>query len=281
MRRRSLAAAAALLALFAAAATLSGANYGSGGPVQVSTEDRADGMDFSFKNATYGHLAVTLYFTAFENLRASATLPYLVNLAPRGSDGGFTVSQKDKSKRWDCKFMYEWRFGDMDAVHDDSQVYVLPFGRGSSYRVIQGYGGAFSHRGEFEYAVDFGMPEGTRILAAREGVVAAVEGGNDGHGISDYYWNRANYVAIEHSDGTIGYYVHCRKGGVLVKPGDRVRAGDAIALSGNVGYSSVPHLHFSVQKPLSGRKIATIPVRFDTGADGPATLEAGATYTAP
>ncbi len=48
-------------------------------------------------------------------------------------------------------------------------------------------------------------------------------------------------------DGSIAYYWHLQKDGVLVNIGDTVQTGQWIGLSGNTGYSAFPHLHFEVQ----------------------------------
>jgi murein DD-endopeptidase MepM/ murein hydrolase activator NlpD len=51
----------------------------------------------------------------------------------------------------------------------DTYVYELPFKEGTGYKVVQGYGGRFSH--ENKAALDFDMPEGTPVYAAREGII--------------------------------------------------------------------------------------------------------------
>src|SRR5439155_19393249 len=89
----------------------------------------------------------------------------------------------------------------------------------------------------------------------------------------------ANYLVIRQPDGTLANYGHLQKGGIRVKAGQQVYAGDLIALSGNTGFTSGPHLHFSVFKtrPDGGGR-ASIPVRFKT-ADAPAiTLVEGRNY---
>src|SRR5690606_20218640 len=110
-------------------------------------------------------------------------------------------------------------------------------------RVEQAWGGGYSHpAAETHYAVDFAAPPGTTVLAAREGVVMQVEmhDANAGHG-------RANLVRILHDDGSMAVYAHLQPGGALVRPGQAVRRGQPIAVSGNSGASTGPHLHFAVQ----------------------------------
>ena len=66
---------------------------------------------------------------------------------------------------------------------------------------------------------------------------------------------------IEHQDGSFAEYVHIMKDGARVKVGEEVKTGQLIAISGDVGYATGPHLHFSVFIPdKSGRK--TIKTKF-------------------
>ena len=85
------------------------------------------------------------------------------------------------------------------------------------------------HRG-----VDFAMPQGTPVLAVGDGeVVMAKRSGAAGY-----------YVAVRHGRTYTTRYMHLRK--MLVKPGQKVKRGDRIALSGNTGRSTGPHLHYEV-----------------------------------
>ena len=111
---------------------------------------------------------------------------------------------------------------------------------------IQGNHGPSTHTGTLEYAVDFRLPVGTPIVAARAGRVAAVCSHFVKGGLDSKFRPRANFVAVQHSDGTYARYFHLRHNGVSVKKGDFVSPGDRLGLSGNTGFSSTPHLHFDV-----------------------------------
>ncbi len=147
--------------------------------------------------------------------------------------------------------------GDPRAL-PDGQVLRLPF-EGVPVRIDQGYDGAFSHHDAANrYALDFALPEGTPVLAAREGTVLQVESGYREGG--DDRVRPANLVRILHRDGSMAVYAHLAPEGIVVRPGQWVKAGERIALSGQTGYSTGPHLHFAVQVN-AGMRLAAIPFR--------------------
>jgi murein DD-endopeptidase MepM/ murein hydrolase activator NlpD len=69
-------------------------------------------------------------------------------------------------------------------------------------------------------------------------------------------------------------YAHLALASVIVRPGARVRAGQAIARSGNTGLSSGPHLHFAIQQNV-GMKIVSIPFEFRLNNGGSAEPREG------
>jgi murein DD-endopeptidase MepM/ murein hydrolase activator NlpD len=125
-------------------------------------------------------------------------------------------------------------------------------------RVEQAWGGRYSHAdAENRHAVDFAAPPGTTVFAARDGVVMQVEVSAipaDGHP------GDANLIRILHDDGSMAVYAHLAPDGALVRPGQRVRRGQPIGVSGNSGLSAGPHLHFAVQANR-GMRLASIPFR--------------------
>ncbi len=150
-----------------------------------------------------------------------------------------------------------------NAKHDDTVLYQLPFPTTKSYPISQGPNGAFSHRGPNSFAIDWAMPVGSQILAAREGTVIALRKDSSRGGASNKYKSEENYLWIQHPDGTIGQYLHLKKDGVVVEVGDRIKQGQLIAYSGNTGYSTAPHLHFHVSSSQShGTAFKSHPINF-------------------
>jgi len=162
----------------------------------------------------------------------------------------------------------------------ENSPFVLPYPVGESYLVSQSYcnprGG---HRNRI--AVDFAMPMGAQITAARGGrIVEVIEHFRDG----DLRRGHNNRVLIRHDDGTVAWYAHLQQDSVCVSVGDEVVAGQAIARCGNTGNTGdLPHLHFEVFQQRAYVYEDAIPVAF-RNAGGPLDanggLIAGQTYEA-
>lgn len=86
--------------------------------------------------------------------------------------------------------------------------------------------------------IDIGAPQGTKIVAAADGVVI----------LAEYYGTYGNTVMIDHGGGVVTLYGHIRNGGIKVKKDQKVSKGDKIAEVGSTGRATGPHLHFSVIK---------------------------------
>lgn len=138
--------------------------------------------------------------------------------------------------------------------------YKLPWQAGIKHFCVQSNRGIVSHRGYDEFAYDFSMPVGTELCAARAGKVTQVVQNHDGHG---YHWPN-NVVRIQHEDGTLACYAHIKKEGSRVQAGDEVKQGQVIALSGHVGNSMLPHVHFHV---TDAERTKTLPLSFSDVAD--------------
>jgi murein DD-endopeptidase MepM/ murein hydrolase activator NlpD len=152
------------------------------------------------------------------------------------------------------------------TVNDNSYVYWLPFEPGSRYFLVQGWESKHSHKDEL--SLDFRMKPGTKIFAAREGIVVEMKEDSDKGGLKDEYLDDGNHIVIQHDDGSYAGYWHLQLNGAQVTIGDRVNKGQYIGKSGNTGYSAFPHLHFYVYarqgdlKTLATRFVTTNGVRY-------------------
>lgn len=221
-------------------------------------------------NRLAGPVEVSLRFARARNIQSEPTLPARVVVPARGSALVATLGIVDPTLGGE----YELR---MDAVPGDPRArpadaeYLLPL-RVRAPRIDQGFGGSFSHADEQNrYALDLAAPVGTPVLAARDGTVMEVESDFARAGLDrERYGGRANMVRLLHDDGAMSVYAHLDTDGVLVRVGQRVRAGQQIGRSGNTGFTSGPHLHFAVQVNR-GMRLESIPFRM-RGPAGPMRL---------
>jgi murein DD-endopeptidase MepM/ murein hydrolase activator NlpD len=93
----------------------------------------------------------------------------------------------------------------------------------------------FSGEGAFHTGIDLAVPIGTPVHATADGVVA----------LASWDGPYGKMVVINHGNRVQTYYAHCSQ--LLVVPGEDVRLGEVIALSGTTGRATGPHLHYEVR----------------------------------
>jgi murein DD-endopeptidase MepM/ murein hydrolase activator NlpD len=194
-----------------------------------------------------------------------------VVLPAQGSTRLLVREAEREGRDLDYLFSFHCQCGKAGAVPDPAYLYGIPLAIGQVARISQGFHGAFSHHDPAnEYAVDFDVPEGTPVYAAREGTVVDVIERFERGGLAEAE-DAANVVRILHADGTVAEYAHLKHDGAIVTTGQLVEKGDLIAYSGNTGRTTGPHLHFAVHVPVDGLYRRSVPVRFLT--DDPAVHE--------
>src|SRR2546423_2505758 len=243
-------------ALFAAEANQTG--------FRVIEERSADGVTLIMKSDYCIEYTVTLEAT-LTNTTSSRPLPFTVDAGGRSSFVLARFKQADKTRAWRYNYFYHWEYGGRRNSTDNDADYAMPFGPGR-YVVLQGPRGTFSHVEDSgsENAVDWDVPEGTVVCAARDGRVVGVRDDSTVSGTDLKFKSLGNYVIVKHDDGTFGDYHHLQADGALVKIGDEVTTGQPIGLSGKTGYASKPHLHFMVFQAIDGKKVLSLPFRLKT-----------------
>ncbi len=173
-----------------------------------------------------------------------------------------------------------------DFAPQAQSPYALPYRPGQAFAVIRSTSHYTPQNGGVGlYAIDFRMPIGTEVLAARGGTVAAIQESYEDGNNQDLH---ENYVFIKHDDGTFGRYFHLNRNGALVDDGQIVQQGELIGRSGNSGRSGEPHLHFDVQKcgpnlPPKYNQLPcgqTLPVSFRNTRSHACGLAPNESYTA-
>lgn len=241
---------------------------------------RQDGTDedrtIVMVNEAGGPITADIELEDAQGVRSEpAVLPVRVVLPGLSETRVLRVVALDPARGFHYRYKYSYLLGDYRAQPDAGARYRVPFASNERFRVSQAFNGEFSHHDAgSRYAVDIMMPEGTAVVAARDGVVMSVENDYAGNGLDiDAYGDRANNVRIVHDDGTMAVYAHLQLESARVQVGEHVRSGQVIALSGDTGYTNGPHLHFVVMRN-AGSENLSIPFVF-TGANGDFTPTEG------
>ena len=230
----------------------------------VIQERSADGVTLIMKSDYCIEFTVTLEAT-LTNMTSSRPVPFTVDAAGRSSFVLARFKQSDKSRPWRYNYYYHWEYGGRRNSTTNDADYAMPFGPGR-YVVLQAPRGTYSHSvgSGSENAIDWDVPEGTVVCAARDGRVVGVRDDSTISGTDPKFKPLGNYVMIKHADGTFADYHHLKPDGALVKVGDEVTVGQPIGLAGKTGFASKPHLHFMVFQAIDGKKVLSLPFRLKT-----------------
>lgn len=134
---------------------------------------------------------------------------------------------------WDTEWInpYKIKIDDLpDSVLFDCENYVHPI---ESRRITSRFG---LRRYRFHYGLDIGLNVGDTVRSVFEGQVRIIDYERGGYG---------HYIVVRHPNGFETVYAHLSR--VLMHKNDTVKAGQPIALGGNTGRSTGPHLHFEVR----------------------------------
>lgn len=235
----------------------------AGALAELAVVRQGDGLAAVATNRSGGPVEVELEARQLQQMHVDPGLPLRRVLRP-GERATLAVLQPaGPSARHELQL---WVVPGEPFVVPRDVVYALPV-EDASFELGQGFHGEYSHGDDANrYAVDLIVPEGTPVLAAREGVVLSVASGHGDGAPDPSLAGAANYIRVLHEDGTMALYGHLREGGVFVRPGQRVTLGQVIGSSGNTGFSSGPHLHFVLQVN-AGMRLQSIPFRM-IGPDG-------------
>lgn len=222
---------------------------------------------FVAHNRRESPVSVSIIITVEENLASDREFPFYYVVPPNTDTCIARLFPLDKSKDYAYRSSKSWMVGDYTAQHYPREGYRVPWAKGESYTVTQAPDGPLiTHFEPFSRnAIDFAMPVGTPVHAARSGIVVGIADSFTVGGFDRVLVDKANYVDILHDDGTIATYAHFAENSLAVRVGQRVSVGEKLALSGSTGYSSGPHLHFSVwklEKTDKGFERVSLPVEF-------------------
>jgi murein DD-endopeptidase MepM/ murein hydrolase activator NlpD len=249
--------------------------------VRLFQQATEKGIGLIAQNTFYAPIQLAFRISETENVASSTPREGLKVLPPRSSVPLLLVGKATPNA--DLHFETEFRYlpGEPGAEHRPTQPYRFPYALSTSAWVSQAFPDVITHGDPAsQYAIDFMMPIGTHVFAARDGVVIEVA--------SDFFENgtdvnvdgpRANIVRVLHDDGTMSLYGHLSWNSIRVVPGQHVARGEYLADSGNTGFSTGPHLHFVVQRNRGGA-IVSVPIEFASRGGVAITVRSHDQYTA-
>ena len=139
-----------------------------------------------------------------------------------------------------------------------------PLEEGEDATISQGHHSDSTHQGQDAWAWDLDVAFGTPVHAAAAGVVVGIREDSDLFGEGPEMADKANFVIVDHGGGLYTAYTHLAKDSVDASPGDPVEAGDILAITGQSGQMTGPHLHFHLENAFS----ESLPARFvDRGGE--------------
>jgi murein DD-endopeptidase MepM/ murein hydrolase activator NlpD len=217
------------------------------GEIEVTYETDSKGnYSFYCNNSNYCTYVVEIDFSVFNNLKRSIPIPYKTDVRS-GRSFLFTLSPADTQKSPSFRYSVRYYKGCKNARIDRDFRYLLPVAPG---KVTQPFNLEFFKINESVteprdfYSLGFKVAPGDTIFAARRGIVTLV---NDTATLklSEYWFSSDdNFIELFHNDCSFARYQVFRKS--LVRAGQEVEAGDAIAIAGGEQYASGPHVRFSV-----------------------------------
>jgi murein DD-endopeptidase MepM/ murein hydrolase activator NlpD len=137
----------------------------------------------------------------------------------------------------------------------------LPWACATDERCTQAHNGG-SHTGTSAWAWDFALQHGEEIWAASAGTVTHLRKNSTVSGCNSAYAADANFVTIDHGDGTAIIYAHMQTGSIPLEVGDVVEVGDLIGKVGDTGYACGSHLHMAVQDQCGSSHCQSVPAAF-------------------
>lgn len=242
-------------------------------PVQLSVEKEAGVARIIAHNSAAVPVTVKLELTEQANLHTDQALPVAATVQPGSEQTILMLERVDHSLPWSYRYRWNWTEGAIEPKPEPATEtrpavgadLLLPYSPGFAFQVGDRLDDDPSHN-EPE-AIDWVIPAGTQVNAARGGTVATIGTGSDG------------FLKILHEDGTIGCYGGLEK--VRVRFGDPVERGELLGLVATPEVFRTAHLHFHVLRATEEATKRLVPLTFATANGGGVALEPGGVYMRP
>ena len=226
--------------------------------VKSATRIIGDSVHVDFTNPYHAPIEFLLSFP--DSLKSVVQVKSLLVLPALSTVADVFIYPETDTTAVRASLRAKGNFGYAGGVQPDKNFeYLLPYPKGKKYSIMQSFNGRFSHSlPHSKYAVDFALPIGDTVTAARAGTVVIVKMNSKEHGPTRDFADKANKIIVLHADGTYGHYVHFAYQHIFVEEGQQISEGQPLGLVGLSGFTTKPHLHFVVMKE---RGLA-VPIRY-------------------
>ncbi|MBC8135636.1 MAG: M23 family metallopeptidase [Fibrella sp.] len=243
--------------------------------IQVLDEERGDGT-IAFNALLQNCLeAVVTVRLELQNMQCDKPIPVTANVVAgkaRFNVANIWAKPSGKESRYWFKSSAILGHTRSGVIH--RHIYALPY-QGRKHLVSEVFPDrkAIPKFTQNEHFAVWRMPVGTKVCAARGGVVIAVR-----MDVQKKDASSGNYVVVRHGDGTYGRYIHLQQNGLFARLGQKVVAGQLLALSGASGAATYPQFAFQVYQPISGYTQRGFPLTFRTAKNEIIPLKPGKQY---
>lgn len=215
---------------------------------EIYSEQTDEGFVLFIDNDNYCPISIEVKMK-LSNLKSTKGNNKVFVIPARSEKHQITVLKVvNKRKSYGFETEVSLQLGDVNTKnYDKNYIYYLPYKKGDSFFVWQGYNGYVSHKNE--NSLDFSFPYGTEVYSARGGFVVEIVENNFERCDRIECMKYNNYILVYHQDGSFAAYAHIKKNGAEVMVGQKIEKGQFIGYSGDVGYTTGPHLHFMVFLP--------------------------------
>ena len=252
--------------------------------IEVKYEQNSKGgYVFSCYNNAFCNYIVELGFTTFTNLTCDQTLPFHAEVKP-GYNKLFTISAVDPQSPVQFKYGTIYQKGCMHPAVNYNFTYLLPVSPGRHAQVYEMSPLKSSDSASW-YVLRLKMKPGDTIYAARKGIVNELMDQNGANDAGQTSIGTENFIEIAQGDCSFARYGILKKNSAMVKPGQAVKAGQAIGLVGGDPFGRGSDLRFSVyyfQEENTGMNQSSVPhyiiIQIWTKNNGKGKLAHGAVY---
>ncbi len=193
-------------------------------------------------------------------IKNSSCFPVTVSVNARDYMVEANTEVQLDSAFWGAWFWIPGKMGRMNEL-------TFPSPLREKHQADFGPGSVETHTKDYEFSYDFSVPESSSVYALEGGIVIRVVQKYTKSHQDKMRIHEVNKVEILHSDGSVAAYAHLKANSTPLKTCDKINKGQLIGLSGNTGFSSGPHLHVDVTRPIGIGKFKTIPIRFTARND--------------